>query len=70
MFFIAGPHLGEGSEGESALDFAHVVLQNVFGGIRLSQVEAIVDFQTLAHGLLEGKKFLVKILFPKRFWEV
>ena len=35
-------HLGEGSEGEGALDLADVVLQDGLGGERLGQVEAVL----------------------------
>ena len=44
----------KGPEGEGALDFADVVVQDVFSGEGLGQVEAVFDLERLAEGPLLG----------------
>ena len=47
-------HLGEGSEGEGALDLADVVFQDVLGGKGLGEVEAVLYLEGLTDGPLLG----------------
>ena len=47
-------NLGEGSEGKGTLNFAHVVLQDRLRGEGLSEVEAVLNLQTLTHRTLLG----------------
>ena len=46
--------VGESPEGKSALDFAHVVIEDVLAGEGLGQVEAVLDLEGLAEGPLLG----------------
>ncbi len=48
------PDVGEGSEGERALDFTDVIVQNVCAGETLSEVEAVLDLERLAKRPLLG----------------